>query len=185
MPLTHPTPRPPAPRRALASGPQALLLSRTLSRLTARTTARTTAGATARHLACTLALALLGTGAVADTTAPKAKAGAADAQAKVQALIGDAACRSDADCHTLPVGRRACGGPAQYLPWSAWRTSGKALTDAAAPTLKAAPAEGEGMMGTCQVLMDPGAQCQRAAGAASSTPGRCVLRQAPALPPVR
>lgn len=132
------------------------------------------------------ATASTGAGSPAAKPVPSQPAGTpAQAMARVQALVGEAACRSDADCQTLPVGRRACGGPAQYLPWSAWRTSGKALSEAAAPTLKAAPAEGEGMMGTCQVLMDPGAQCQRPPAAPPSAPGRCVLRQAPALPLVR
>lgn len=130
-------------------------------------------------------LALLGcagfaaAAAVADTTRP------ADPMAEVQRLIGDAACRSDADCRTIGVGHRACGGPLRYLPWSAWRTSAHALQRAATAS-RAAPVGGDApTMSTCQVPVDPGARCVGAAAgaaAAAARPGTCQLRaDAPAV----
>lgn len=118
----------------------------------------------------------------------RAGTGPADPMAEVQRLIGDAACRNDADCRTVGVGHRACGGPQAYLPWSAWRTSARALDQAAAATRAparatagAAPARTpEPMMSTCQVAVDPGARC---VGATPGTPGgsgrsgTCQLRQ--------
>jgi hypothetical protein len=101
-----------------------------------------------------------------------------DRLAPVLALVGDAACRSDADCRTIGVGQRACGGPSRYLAWSAWRTSGHALEKAAAATrVPPVSPTGEGMMSTCQVLADPGAQCVRPAATAGQ--GTCQLRQRP------
>ena len=117
-------------------------------------------------------LLLSGAGARADgATAARAPA---DPMAAVQRLIGDAACRSDADCRTVGVGHRACGGPLSYLPWSAWRTSAHALQQAAAATREPVPAAGEGTVSTCQVPVDPGARC---IGASAGAPGTCRLRQ--------
>lgn len=144
----------------------------------------------AARLALCLALAATGC-AQADGGAAKS-AGAAkapgqqDPMARIHALIGDAACRSDADCRTLGVGERACGGPAQFLAFSTQRSDAGALARAAEAQRQAqrradaAKPEGERMMSTCQVLPDPGAVCVRPAGAAASGPGRCQLRGAPA-----
>jgi len=119
-----------------------------------------------------------GARAAGGTTAPQATA---DPMATVRRLIGDAACRSDADCRTIGVGHRACGGPLHYLPWSAWRTSAHALQQAAAATRVPAPTTGEGTMSSCQVPMDPGAHC---AGTTPGAPGICrlTLTEAPARP---
>lgn len=116
-------------------------------------------------------------------------AGPADPMARVQQLIGDATCRSDADCRTIGVGHRACGGPQAYLPWSSRRTPARdvgALEAAAAATRTAPARTTEPMMSSCQVAVDPGARCVGAvAGSAGapSRPGRCQLREA--APPVR
>lgn len=89
-------------------------------------------------------------------------------QQQIEAAIGDAACSSSAQCRTLPIGARACGGPERYLAWSTQRSDAAQL-DKLAQALKAqreAENARSGMASTCQFLMDPGAQC---------VAGRCQL----------
>ncbi len=77
------------------------------------------------------------------------------------------ACERDADCRSLGVGARACGGPAS---WQAYSVRGLKPADEQAllaRTRQAAEAErrqqaAEGRMSICQVLPDPGAHCARA-----------------------
>lgn len=92
---------------------------------------------------------------------PKAVAGA-DTLAKIRSLIGDAACTDGAQCHTLALGARPCGGPQAYLPWSSANTDGAALgvlgEQFKQERLAAIAASGE--MSTCQFLPDPGAVCR-------------------------
>lgn len=99
--------------------------------------------------------------------------------AQVQRLIGRAACRSDAQCRTLPLGERACGGPQAYVAWSVRRTNQAALERAAQRyTLWHAQAQQlKGAQGICMVEVDPGATCLRPAAPARdpSATGRCVL----------
>jgi hypothetical protein len=99
-----------------------------------------------------LALGLLCTAAWADVPP-------LDAQ-----LQRHAACTADAQCRSIGVGARPCGGPAG---WRAYSTAGlsaaqeKALIQQAqreAAAQRAAQAA-EGRMGICQVLPDPGAHC--------------------------
>jgi hypothetical protein len=92
----------------------------------------------------------------------------------LQELIGDAACRDDTQCRTLPVGSLACGGPASYLPWSTLRSNEAALKAAAAPLAHRRPGSARGEMSICRVLPDPGARCVAASG---STLGTCRLRE--------
>lgn len=89
----------------------------------------------------------------------------------VEALIGDAACDSDAQCHTIGVGAKACGGPQRYLAWSSQRTDGPALQGAAEREgrLARAKVESSGVMSNCAVTTDPGAYC--------SAPGTAMPRQ--------
>jgi hypothetical protein len=92
----------------------------------------------------------------------------------LQALIGDAACRDDAQCRTLPVGSLACGGPASYMPWSTLRSNEAALNAAAAPLAQRRPGSAPGEMSICRMLPDPGARCVTAPGSALGT---CRLRE--------
>lgn len=85
-----------------------------------------------------------------------------DTLARIKALVGTPSCSSDAQCHTLALGARACGGPESYLPWSSAHTSEadlRALGDAYKEQQRAANAA-SGMMSTCQFLVDPGATCK-------------------------
>jgi hypothetical protein len=105
--------------------------------------------------------------------------------ASVATLIGDAACDSDAQCHTIGVGAKACGGPQAYLAWSSKRTEGALLQQAAEREARAsrAAAEASGIMSNCAIAKDPGASCAAPAGndlvtasGAAAAPRRCRLR---------
>lgn len=95
--------------------------------------------------------------------------------ARIRAEVGDAACSSDAQCRTLPIGAKACGGPASWMAWS--------IANADAGQLQAWSAElaalqrrrfaKTGIMSTCSIVPDPGATCQA---------GRCTLRTRPTHP---
>ncbi|MDM5179668.1 hypothetical protein PO883_20975 [Massilia sp. DJPM01] len=90
--------------------------------------------------------------------------------ARITAEIGDAACDNASQCRTLPVGSKACGGPAGFLPWSTKRSNGELLARLAAEQAAAEKKVNEksGMMSTCSVEQDPGATCSA---------GKCVLQQ--------
>jgi hypothetical protein len=108
-------------------------------------------------------------------SSPAAADGGADRElAALQALIGDAACRDNTQCRTLPVGSLACGGPASYLPWSTLRSNEAALKAAAAPLAHRRPGSARGEMSICRVLPDPGARCVPGEGTALGT---CHLRE--------
>jgi hypothetical protein len=100
------------------------------------------------------------------TQAPQARTAPADGPAatleRIHALAGTPHCSSDAQCHTLPLGARACGGPDSYLPWSSATTSQaeiQALGERYKEERRAAN-KATGAISTCQFLMDPGAVCR-------------------------
>ena len=97
------------------------------------------------------------------------------ARTQVQQLIGEAACTTDADCRTIAVGDKACGGPESYLAWSARQTDPQRLAAAAERYTSERKAQNRqsGMVSNCAFLTDPGARCETA----SAQPGRCVLRR--------
>ena len=100
-----------------------------------------------------------------------ASAPAADAPqllAHLRQLTADTACTAHAQCHTLALGARACGGPEAYLAWSSARSDEKTLAPLAAQykELRAAQVAAAGELSDCRVLRDPGALCQA---------GRCQL----------
>jgi hypothetical protein len=76
--------------------------------------------------------------------------------------IGDATCDTDAQCRTLGVGAKDCGGPEGYVAWSS-KVNGKGtrLSELAAAHSAARQAENErsGMRSNCSVTPDPGAVC--------------------------
>lgn len=99
-----------------------------------------------------------------------ALAAEADLQRRIDAEISDAHCASTADCRTLPVGAKACGGPARWLAWSATASQANRLQALAAELAirQQQRQAAEGMMSTCSVVPDPGARCDA---------GRCVLNR--------
>ncbi|MBQ0960590.1 hypothetical protein KAK06_16670 [Ideonella sp. 4Y11] len=83
--------------------------------------------------------------------------------------IGDAACRADSDCRTVPLGHRACGGPSSYRAYSLLGGQQARILVLAQAQREAmrAQVEQRGLVSDCRALMDPGAQC---------VAGRCVPR---------
>lgn len=111
----------------------------------------------------------------ADTPAPvRAAAPVARAPSslmqQLQAEVGDAACDSSAQCKTVAIGHKACGGPESYMPWSSKRSDAARLASLAAELTAQRKAQNvsSGRMSTCSLVMDPGAVC---------TAGRCVAGQ--------
>jgi len=131
-------------------------------------------GPAAHWLACAAALLLAAACATADERAR------APAAATPRALIGDAACDTDAQCATIGIGHKACGGPAAYLAWSTLRTDGQRLQVAAqreADAQREAQAAG-GRVSNCAVEVDPGAYCDRSQPRTGGHAGVCRLQQA-------
>ena len=112
-------------------------------------------------LACATCVACAAT-ARAPTKPKVAAVPAGDTLAQIRALIGDAACTDNAQCHTLAIGARPCGGPQAYLPWSSAKTDGAALAVLGERFKKEREAAiaASGEMSTCQFLPDPGASCR-------------------------
>ena len=81
---------------------------------------------------------------------------------QMRALVGAAACTDSAQCKTVALGARACGGPEGYLAYSTATTPSAplhALAQRYAEQSRAGHAT-SGMMSTCQFISDPGAQCR-------------------------
>ncbi len=98
------------------------------------------------------------------------------ALAEVRQLISQAVCTTDADCRTMAIGSKACGGPEAYLAWSVRQTDPQALSAAAARHADQQRTQNQkpgGRMSNCAWVSDPGAQCVAAAGDALQ---HCVLR---------
>lgn len=96
---------------------------------------------------------------------PAASAPASNTLAQITGLIGKAACTSDQQCQVLPVGARACGGPASYLAWSSAVTSGadlQALADRYRSEQQAGNAR-SGMVSDCRAIAPPAAACRAGA----------------------
>lgn len=119
-----------------------------------------------------LALLALLTGAcavgpAAQTTLPADPVSASRAALTRTLVLG---CRESADCATVGIGARACGGPEQYLAYAVRDTPAAALRQAAEKyaRLRKQQLEERGEMSTCELLPDPGAQCSAA--------GQCEVR---------
>jgi len=91
---------------------------------------------------------------------------------ELRTLIGTAACSTDAQCRTVPVGAKACGGPAGYWAWSTQNTDADALKALATRQAEAhrREIEASGLRSNCAVTPDPGAAC---------VAGHCQLIAAP------
>jgi len=86
---------------------------------------------------------------------------AAAARAAVEQAIGQPDCSQHAQCRSLAMGTRACGGAEFYLAYSTQRSDPERLEKLAAAhrAERKAAHLASGRMGTCQVLPDPGAHC--------------------------
>jgi hypothetical protein len=123
-----------------------------------------------RQLAILLLLACSACATRADgpsSTSPPAQADAAapatpGTLGQIQALIGKAECTSDSQCQVLPIGAKACGGPASHLAYSTAKTDAAAL-QALAERYKAeqqASNQRSGRVSNCMVVPTPVAACR-------------------------
>jgi len=120
-----------------------------------------------RRLAC-LAWAALVVACQAQPVADTGQAAEAALLQRIKAEIGDAPCSSSAQCRTLPLGSKACGGPAAWIAWSASASDGERLQAWALDLAQQqrSRAQADGVMSTCSIVPDPGAVCAA---------NRCVL----------
>jgi hypothetical protein len=82
--------------------------------------------------------------------------------AQIRAMVGTPSCSSDAQCHTLALGNRPCGGPEGYLAWSSARTPQAELQSLGEhyKEERRAANTASGAMSTCRFMPDPGAVCR-------------------------
>ena len=117
--------------------------------------------------------------AQADTSQQLQPSGASGLAA-IEALIGDAACRTSQDCRVIGIGARACGGPEAYRAWSSWRTPEaqlqKLVLDDA--QFRRRQLDSLGMASTCAILTTPGVACgpRGAASSPATGHGTCTLQ---------
>jgi len=101
--------------------------------------------------------------AAATPSAPVADEDAASLLVRIRNTIGSASCTASAECKTVAVGARACGGPEGYLAYSTSVSPAAPLEALAArhAERRRAAVAASGMASTCNVLPDPGAVCDK------------------------
>lgn len=117
---------------------------------------------------------LLGSAAGGCTSAQPERPRAVDPSAReqIRQLIGDGQCKHDADCRTLAIGQKACGGPEAYLAWSTRNTDEQVLVAVAARYAKERRLQLEkpgALASNCALVSDPGAHCVAAGPEAPPT----------------
>jgi hypothetical protein len=103
--------------------------------------------------------------------APAGTEDAATLLIRMRSMVGAASCSENAQCQTVAVGARACGGPEGYIAYSTketQRTALEALARRHAEKRRAA-VSASGELSTCNFIPDPGAVCRA---------GSCQLRSA-------
>jgi hypothetical protein len=81
---------------------------------------------------------------------------------QIRALVGAAPCTESAQCRSLALGARACGGPESYLAWSTAHTAEaplRALAERHKQARQAALVK-SGAVSDCRFIVDPGAMCR-------------------------
>lgn len=80
---------------------------------------------------------------------------------QIQAEIGTARCEQDSQCRSLPVGHKACGGPAGHVAWSTLVGDEGRLQALAQQHQQASRVvqEKSGLVSDCMLVTDPGARC--------------------------
>jgi hypothetical protein len=80
---------------------------------------------------------------------------------QIQAEIGTARCEQDRQCRSLPIGHKACGGPAGHLAWSTLVGNEARLRTLAQQHEQASrqAQEKRGLVSDCMLVSDPGARC--------------------------
>jgi len=76
--------------------------------------------------------------------------------------IGEAVCDADAQCHSIGIGVKACGGPEAYVAWSSKSSDYARLTALIAKHSddRRLKNERSGMVSDCRAIPDPGAVCR-------------------------
>lgn len=107
------------------------------------------------------------------------------AREQIGQIIGQAQCKKNADCRTLAIGLKACGGPEAYLAWSTASTDAQMLVAAAQRYAKQRRLQLDkpgAPTSDCAVVSDPGAHCVAAGPDAPPSvnvtpvaPGHCEL----------
>ena len=101
----------------------------------------------------------------AASAVPPRQAAAADPSAalyvELQRAIGGAACRDDAQCRTLALGSKACGGPEGYIAWSVATGDAKQIEAAAERYRQARQARNQrlGLVSDCAMVPEPTVRC--------------------------
>ncbi|MBP6339424.1 MAG: hypothetical protein KA375_17610 [Vitreoscilla sp.] len=80
---------------------------------------------------------------------------------QITAEIGSARCEQDSQCRSLPLGHKACGGPAGHLAWSTAVSQESRLLALAQRHQQAErqAVEKSGRISDCMLVSDPGARC--------------------------
>jgi hypothetical protein len=145
--------------------------------------ASTTAAAVLARLPALAALLLLALGAAcAADLSPAAPASPAatrtdETLAAIHALVGDAACDSDAVCRSMAIGAKACGGPEGYFAWSTQRSDATRLAAAVASYNQGRVTDNmrDNRVSNCAMVMDPGVACLPT-GTAGGPARQCQLQ---------
>jgi hypothetical protein len=95
-----------------------------------------------------------------DARATPGTAGSTDTLARIHGLVGTPSCTSDAQCHSMALGSKPCGGAESYLAWSSATTSETELRALADSYKAERQAANKGRMSDCRALVDPGAVCR-------------------------
>ena len=92
----------------------------------------------------------------------------AAARRRIEAEINGAPCTQDAQCKTLAVGEKACGGPEGWMAWSVLAGRPDVLQGLSAElaAIQRQRNQRSGMLSDCRYVPDPGAVCRAQ---------RCVL----------
>lgn len=104
-----------------------------------------------------------------------AQSSSAQWRAALDRAVAEPNCQTDAQCRSLPLGHRACGGPEAYGVYSLQRGNEPEVLRLAQGYREARRAENQasGRVSTCIALPDPGARCEPATH-------RCALGNRPA-----
>ncbi len=79
----------------------------------------------------------------------------------IRTEVGDASCDADAQCKTLGVGEKDCGGPEYWLAWSSRVSQPEKLQSWSVDMalLQRHRNEASGARSNCRYIPDPGAIC--------------------------
>ena len=113
------------------------------------------------RLACAGLLAIAAAGCGAAATAPAAGSTEAARKALDAALLANAACDEPAQCRTVGLGHKACGGPESYAAYSLKGGNEDKIKMLAQHYADARKRDDEaaGRMSTCIATRDTGASC--------------------------